>query len=90
MGSCWGVGGAPPRGTHLLAQRRGFRSGSVRYGGGDSTLIDYDFMLQQLLCLRIAINSFIGKEPYMAPIFVIRYAMRRSTKTVKNNSILPY
>ena len=36
------------------------------------------------------LNSFIDKRPYMAPIFVIRYAMRRSTKLVKNNSILPY
>ena len=40
--------------------------------------------------LIAALNSFIAKEPYMAPIFVISYAMRRSTNTAKNNSIFPY
>ena len=35
-------------------------------------------------------NSFIAKDPYMAPLLAIRYATRRSTKMVKNNSTFPY
>ena len=39
---------------------------------------------------RGGFNSFIAKEPYVALRLAICYATRRGTKTVQNNSILPY
>ena len=35
-------------------------------------------------------KSFIAKDPYMAPLLAIRYATRRSTKTVQRNSTRLY
>ena len=49
-----------------------------------------DYVNRSLFTTLNAVNSFGALAPYTEPIFVISYATRRTTKTVKNNSIPPY
>ena len=54
-----------------------------------STVIGSWFLLLNVCVFRF-INRFIAIEPYMVLLFVIRYATRCGTKTVKTNCLRPY